>query len=434
MSPRELGRRRKQLLRQMGKGGIALLPAAPMKTRNRDVEYGFRQDSDFYYLTGFPEPEAVVVLAPGRKQGEVILFCRDCDPEKEVWTGKRLGPEGAVREGVADEAFLITDLDQKMPELLEGRDRIYYALGKDQDFDQKVMGWLRRLRGRSRSERQAPQELVSLESVLHEMRLIKSRSEVGAMRRAVQIAVAAHRRAMKACRPGMREFELEAEILHEFRRHGTVPSYGTIVGGGANGCVLHYVANQGELRDGDMVLVDAGCEYNLYASDITRTFPVNGVFTAQQRALYNVVLAAQREAIGKVAPGNHWNDPHDAAVKVITRGLVRLGLLAGKPSALVKSGAYRKFFMHRTGHWLGMDVHDVGDYKRKEGWRRLEPGMVLTVEPGIYIPPGTKGVGKKWWGIGIRVEDDVLVTRGGQEVLTRALPKDPDGIEALMRS
>jgi Xaa-Pro aminopeptidase len=307
-------------------------------------------------------------------------------------------------------------------------------MGMQPEFDSRLMGWVNELRGRARSGVQTPQEFIALDHLLHDMRLYKSRAEIGALRRAARIAAVAHKRAMRACQPGMMEYEVEAEFMHEFRRHGTDTSYHPIVGGGANSCVLHYNDNNARLKDGDLLLIDAGCEYDYYASDITRTFPVNGRFTNEQRAIYDIVLEAQHAAIDKARAGNHWNEPHDAAVRAITRGLKRVKLLEGSLPKLIREGACTRFFMHRTGHWIGMDVHDVGDYKVGDEWRVLEPGMVMTVEPGIYIPPGSKGVPKKWWSIGVRIEDDVLVTRGDPEVLSRDVPKDPDSIEQLMQA
>lgn len=428
----EYARRRRQLMKLMGRDCIAIIPAAPVRHRNNDVEYDYRQDSDFYYMTGFDEPESVAVLVPGRSQAEYVLFVRDRDPARETWDGRRAGPAGATRDYGADDAFPIADIDEILPGLLENRTRVFYAMGVHPEFDQRVVGWVNGLRATARLGRHPPQELVALDHVLHDMRLFKSRAELELMRESARIGVAAHLRAMHYCRPGKFEYEVMAEIVHEFRRHNAGTSYQPIVGGGDNGCILHYIENDAVLRDGDLLLIDAGCEYGFYASDITRTFPVNGRFTPAQRALYDIVLEANLAAIARVKPGNHWNEPHEAAVRVVTQGLVRLGLLKGKPSALEKSGAYRKFFMHRTGHWLGMDVHDVGDYKIGDAWRVLEPGMVLTVEPGIYIAAQTRGVPKEFRGIGIRIEDDVVVTRDGCEVLTAGVPKSPDEIEAVM--
>ena len=428
----EFARRRKQLMRIMGRDCIAIVPAAPVRQRNNDVSYAYRQDSDFHYLTGFPEPEAVAVLIPGRDHGEYILFVRDRDPLRETWDGRRAGPAGAVATYGADDAFPIADMDEILPGLLENRSKVYYAMGTHPEFDQRVLGWLQGLRNQARNGRHPPQEMVALEQVLHDMRLYKSRAELGLMREAGRIAARAHVRAMQLCRPGVHEYEIVAELEHEFRRNNADASYHPIVGGGANTCILHYHENDAVLRDGDLLLIDAGCEYQLYASDITRTFPVNGRFTPAQRAVYDVVLEAQHAAIAKVKPGNHWNEPHDAAVQVITAGLVELGLLKGRVAQLVKDCAYRRFFMHRTGHWLGMDVHDVGDYKVGDEWRVLEPGMVMTVEPGIYIPAGSKGVPRRFWNVGVRIEDDVAVTRDGHEVLTDGVPRRADEIEALM--
>ena len=428
----EFARRRKQLMRMMGQDAIAILPTAPERLRNRDVEYPYRCDSDFFYLTGFAEPEAVAVLVPGRPQGEFILFCRERDPLMETWNGRRAGTEGAVEQFGADDAFPITDIDDILPGLLESRERVFYTMGASPEFDTRVISWVREIRSRARSGVHAPDEFVALDHLVHDMRLYKSRGEIKQMRTAAQVAAAAHVRAMRTCRAGMMEYEIEAEYLHEFHRHGCESAYGSIVGGGDNGCILHYRENNAELRAGDLLLIDAGAEYQYYASDITRTFPVNGRFSEPQKQLYNLVLEAQLAAIAEVLPGNHWNAFHDAAVKVLTKGLVKLGLLKGRPAQLIKDGAYRRFYMHRTGHWLGMDVHDVGDYKVGEEWRVLEPGMVLTVEPGLYIPRGSKGVAKKWQGIGIRIEDDVLVTRNGHEVLSKAAPKTVGEIEALM--
>ncbi len=419
-------------MRLMGRDAIAIVPAAPVRHRNNDVEYAYRQDSDFHYLTGFGEPESVAVLVPGREQAEYILFVRDRDPARETWDGRRAGPAGARRIHGANDAFPITDMDEILPGLMENRAKVFYAMGFYPEFDQRVVGWVNGLRTQARNGRHPPQEIVALDHVLHELRLHKSRAEIGLMRESARIAARAHVRAMRFCRPGRMEYEVMAELVHEFRLHNTDTSYHPIVGGGANSCILHYHENDQRLREGDVLLIDAGCEYQCYASDITRTFPVGGRFTPEQRAVYEVVLEANLAAIAKVRPGNHWNEPHEAAVRVITHGLVRLGLLKGRPAKLERDGAYRRYFMHRTGHWLGMDVHDVGDYKIGDAWRVLEPGMVLTVEPGIYIPVGARGVPKRFQGIGVRIEDDVVVTRTGAEVLTEGAPKDPDEIEALM--
>jgi Xaa-Pro aminopeptidase len=430
----EFARRRRSLMRQMGRDSIAIVPAAPQRVRNSDVHHPYRQDSDFHYLTGFGEPEAVAVLVPHREHGEYLLFVRDRDPARETWDGRRAGPVGAVRDYGADDAFPIADIDEILPGLLENRAKLFYAMGAHPEFDQRVVGWVNGLRAQAKHGRHAPLETVALDHVLHDMRLFKSRAEMALMREAARIAAQAHVRAMRFAAPGRNEYEVMAEVLHEFRRHNADTSYYPIVGGGANGCILHYHENDAPLRDGDLLLIDAGCEVDCYASDITRTFPVNGRFSREQRALYDIVLEANRAAIAKAKPGNHWNEPHEAAVHVITQGLVKLGLLKGRVPTLIKKQAYRKFFMHRTGHWLGLDVHDVGDYKIGEEWRVLEPGMVLTIEPGIYIAPGTRGVPRRYQGIGIRIEDDVLITKDGCEVLSGKAPKDPLEIERLMRA
>ncbi|MDX1803459.1 MAG: Xaa-Pro aminopeptidase [Alcanivorax sp.] len=433
ISTKEFARRRQELMATLGPNSIAILPAAPERTRNRDVEYPYRQNSDFWYLTGFGEPEAVMVLLPGREHGEYVLFCRERDRTMEIWNGYRAGPEGAVADHGADDAFPIGDIDEILPGLIEGRERVYYDLGHDADFDRRLMGWVNSIRERVRSGAQPPGEFVALAHHLHDMRLFKSAAEIKLMRKAASISAGAHVRAMRTVRPGMMEYQLEAEYLHEFMRHGSrSPAYPSIVGGGANGCTLHYIENSQKLRDGDLVLVDAGCELENYASDITRTFPINGTFSKPQRALYELVLASQNAAIEATHPDNHWNVPHEAVVRVLTQGLLDLGLLNGELNELIESEAYRRFFMHRTGHWLGLDVHDVGDYRIQEQWRQLEPGMVLTVEPGLYVAPDDETVDEQWRGIGIRIEDDVLVTKDGCDVLTHEVPKDVAEIEAVM--
>jgi Xaa-Pro aminopeptidase len=435
IKPAEFKRRRRQLMQMMGPGSVAILPAAPEVVRNRDVHYPYRPDSDFYYLTGFPEPEAIAVLIPGRKPAEYVLFCRERDEKRERWDGPRAGQEGAVRDYGADDSFPVSDIEEILPGLLEQCSRVFYAMGSNPDLDRRLADWVNQIRRKARAGVHGPVEFVALDHYLHEMRLYKSAGEAALMRHAARITAAAHARLMQNCRPGMHEYELEAEFGHECASRGArFQAYPAIVGGGCNACVLHYVDNRDELRDGDLVLVDAGCEFGYYASDITRTFPVNGRFTPAQRAIYELVLAAQEAAIAKARPGNHWNDPHDAAVRTITKGLVDLGLLKGPVARLIKDGGYAKFYMHRTGHWLGMDVHDVGDYKVDGAWRELEPGMVMTIEPGIYIPPGIRGVPKKYWGIGVRIEDDVLITKDGHDVLTRDAPKGVAEIEGLMQA
>jgi len=431
MNSKEFLKRRKQLMRMVGMGGIAILPSAPVRLRSRDVEYRFRQDSDFYYLTGFAEPDAVAVLAPGRDSGEYVLFCRDRDSGKELWDGSRAGPKGAVKHFDADDAFPIDDIDDILPGIMESCSSVYYTIGAYGEFDRRMTDWVKSLRSRNARGIHTPDEFVALDHLLHDMRLYKSRAEISAMRRSAKIAVSAHHRGMSSVRPGMFEYEVEAEYVHEFRRQNAADSYIPIVGTGANACTLHYVDNDAQLADGDLLLVDAGCEFDYYASDVTRTFPVNGKFTPEQRAIYEIVLEAQLAAIEKTRIGNHWNDPHDAAVKVITRGLKKAGLLQGSLPKLIRQGAYREYFMHRTGHWIGMDVHDVGDYKVGDEWRLLESGMVTTVEPGIYIPASRK-VPARWRNIGVRIEDDVAVSNSGPDVLSKGLVKEPDDIESLM--
>ncbi len=413
---------------------IAVIPAAPERVRSRDTLYPYRQDSDFYYLSGFEEPEAVMALVPGREQGQYILFCRERNPEREVWDGHRAGPEGACRDYGADDAFPITDIDEILPGLIEGRERVYYSVGRDQQFDHHLMEWVNNLRGKARAGVTTPGEFIDLDHVLHELRLFKSAAELKRMRKSAEVAARAHCRAMRVCRPGLYEYQLQAEIEHEFAFAGaSAPAYSSIVGGGANACILHYIENRDRLRDGDLVLIDAGCELDYYASDVTRTFPVGGTFSGEQRAVYEIVLEAQLAAIDAARAGDHWNRPHEATVEVITRGLVDLGVLEGDVDGLMEQQAHKPFYMHRAGHWLGMDVHDVGNYKVDQQWRLLEPGMTFTVEPGIYIAPGTEGVAQRWHGIGVRIEDDVAITRKGTEVLTADGPKTIADIEALMR-
>ena len=431
---KEFVRRRRQLMRMAGRDAIVIVPAAPERVRSNDSHYPYRQDSDFHYLSGFPEPDAVLALIPGREQGETILFCRERDAERERWDGARAGTEGAVAQYGFDDAFPIEDIDDILPGMIEGRTRVYYHFGRDPEFDLKLIGWVNRVRADVRKGAVPPHELVALSHLLHDLRLYKSRGELRIMKKSAKIAAAAPVRAMRTTRPGMNEHEVEAELLHEFRRHGAVPSYEPIVGGGANACVLHYRANNAPLRDGDLLLIDAGAEYDCYASDITRTFPVNGRYSQEQRAIYDIVLAAQAAAIDEVRPGRAFDAYHEAAVRVITRGLIRIGLLEGSLEKNLREHAYRAFYMHKTGHWLGLDVHDVGDYRIDGEFRLLEPGMVVTVEPGIYIAPELKKVPARWRGIGVRIEDDVVVTRGDPVVLTSDVPRDADAIEALMAS
>ncbi|WP_282349719.1 Xaa-Pro aminopeptidase [Pseudomonas sp. PS01301] len=429
----EYARRRKALMAQMVPNSIAILPAAAVAIRNRDVEHVYRQDSDFQYLSGFPEPEAVIALIPGREHGEYVLFCRERNPERELWDGLRAGQDGAVRDFGADDAFPISDIDDILPGLIEGRDRVYSSIGSHPEFDRHLMDWINSIRSKARLGAQPPNEFEALDHLLHDMRLYKSAAEIKVMRRAADISARAHVRAMQACRAGLHEYSLEAELDYEFRKGGAkMPAYGSIVAAGRNACILHYQQNDAVLRDGDLVLIDAGCEIECYASDITRTFPVSGRFSPEQKAIYELVLEAQQAAFAAIGPDKHWNQAHEATVQVITQGLVRLGLLKGEVDELIARDAHRAFYMHRAGHWLGLDVHDVGEYKVGGEWRVLEPGMTLTVEPGIYIAPDNLSVAKKWRGIGVRIEDDVVVTKKGCEILTGAVPKSVADIEALM--
>ncbi|ODS63150.1 MAG: Xaa-Pro aminopeptidase [Arenimonas sp. SCN 70-307] len=432
IKPAEFARRRKQLMRMADEDAILILPSAPERVRSHDTHYPYRQDSDFWYLSGFPEPEAVLVLVPGRKHGEVLLFCRDRDPEREAWDGPRAGPEGAVEAHGVDDAYPITDLDEILPGLLEGRSRVYYHFGRDTEFDLKLIGWVNRVRSQVRHGAQPPHEFLELGHLLHELRLFKSPAELKLMRHSANIAAEAQLAAMRATRVGGREYEVEAALQYTYRRHNAVAAYEPIVGAGANGCVLHYRANNAPLNDGELLLCDAGAEYAGYASDITRTWPVNGRYSKEQRALHEVVLAAQAAAMEQARPGRPWILGHEAAVEVLTEGLLSLGLLKGSLKSALSSGAYKKFYMHKTGHWLGLDVHDVGEYKVAGDYRELEPGMVFTIEPGLYIAPGSKGVPARWQGIGIRIEDDVAITKDGHEVLTGAVPRDTDAIEAVL--
>ncbi len=428
----EFARRRTQLMRMAGEDSIIILCAAPEKTRNSDVHYPYRQNSDFLYLTGFKEPDAVLCLVPGGKAPQAILFCRERDPEREMWDGPMTGLKGAVKQFGMDDAFDIGELDKRLPRLLQDRDRIYYDLGKSPQFDQRLIGWLNDFRDKPRKTFHAPEEIHALDQMLHDLRLYKSRDEIAAMKRSAAVAVEAHERAMTVCRPGMNEAEIHAELNWVFTRNQCQPSYNPIVGGGRNACVLHYIANCDTLNDGDLLLIDAGAEYDGYASDITRTFPVNGKFSPEQKDLYEVVLAAQLAAIQKARAGNHWQDVHNEAVRVATQGMIDLGILRSSLEEELEQEGYKHFYVHNTGHWLGLDVHDVGDYTVDGESRLLEPGMVMTVEPGIYIPPNDTTVRKAFRGIGIRIEDNVAVTKGEPQVLTAGLAKTTADIEALM--
>ena len=415
--------------------GIAIIPTAPEQLRNRDAHYPYRFDSYFHYLTGFREPEAVLVMIAASRDtaAKHILFCREKNLEREIWDGLRYGPDAAKEVFGFDEAYPIGQLDELLPKLLTNQPAVYAAFGQDQAWNQRIIDWLNQVREQSRTGVATPAEIHDYRTVLDDMRLIKGSDELQIMQRAADISTQAHQRAMQTTCPGMREYEIEAELLYTFYRHGAqAPAYTSIVAGGANACVLHYVDNNAELKSGDLLLIDAGCELDGYASDITRTFPINGRFTPQQRDVYQLVLAAQLEAIEQVKPGNRWNDPHQAALRVLAQGFLDLGLCHGSVDAILETEDYKSFYMHKTGHWLGMDVHDVGEYKQQGDWRVFQSGMVLTVEPGCYIRPADN-VPEHFWNIGIRIEDDVLVTQTGHEILTTAAPKTIPAIEELMQ-
>jgi Xaa-Pro aminopeptidase len=434
MIPIKSFRERRHSLASQMRAGVAVVPTAPERIRNRDAHFPYRFDSYFYYLTGFREPEAVLVIVADSEKtsSRHILFCREKDTEREIWDGFRYGPEAAREAFELDEAYPIAMLDEMLPKLLADQPAIHCALGEDGDWDTRVIDWVNRVREQSRGGVAAPSVIRDIRLLLDEMRLFKSPDELQVMRHAARISTDAHRRAMRSVRPGMREYEVEAELLHEFRRHGAeAPAYTPIVAGGANACILHYVENNARLAPGDLLLIDAGCELNGYAADITRTFPVDGKFGSAQKDLYQLVLAAQAAAISEVRPENSWDGPHLAAVRVLVQGFVDFGLCRGSVDEVMETGDYKRFYMHRTGHWLGLDVHDAGEYKQNGAWRRLQPGMTLTVEPGCYVRPG-ENVPQHFWNIGVRIEDDVVVTESGCEVLTSAAPKSVAEIEGLM--
>jgi len=433
ITAKEYAARRRELMAMMAANSIAIVTAAPEKIRSRDTHYPYKQATSLSYLCGFAEPESVLVLIPGREQGECLLFCREKDKLRETWDGYRSGPAGAVSDFAVDDAFPIGDIDEILTGMLEGKERVYYAIGKDADFDRHLMGWINEIREQKNRGSAPPGEFVDLDHLVNEMRLIKTASELKLMRKAGEISARAHCRAMKVSVPGIYEYQLQAEIEHEFMVSGaTAPAYTSVVGGGKNGCILHYIENRQKINDGQLVLIDAGCEYANYAADITRTFPVNGKFSPAQAAIYDIVLQAQAEAIALIVPGAPYNVANDATIAVITEGLRDLGILNGEINELIEQQAYKDFYMHSSGHWLGMDVHDVGDYKIDNQWRIYEPGMVVTVEPGIYISPDNTAVAEKWRGLAVRIEDDIAVTKTGCEDLTAAVPKRRVDIESLM--
>ena len=431
LNPILYSQRRQRLIQHMQRG-IAVIPTAPEALRNGDAHYPYRFDSHFHYLTGFDEPEAVLVLLSGDKPRS-ILFCREKDMEREIWDGFRHGPEGACELFGFDSAYPIAQLDDKLIELMGNQPVLFHPLGAHTMWDDRILALRSRVQSQSRSGITAPNEIHDVRKLLDEMRLIKDSSELATMGRAATLSAAAQVRAMRATRPGKMEFEIEAELLHEFRQGGAQsPAYTSIVAGGANACVLHYISNNARLKDGELLLIDAACELDGYAADITRTFPVNGKFSAAQKDLYEIILAAQAAAIAIARPGSHWNQPHDEALRVLVQGMVDLKLCSGTVEGVIESGDYKRFYMHRTGHWLGMDVHDVGDYKLDGKWRELLPGMTLTVEPGMYIRPADK-VPEAFWNIGIRIEDDIAISENGCVVLSHAVPKSVAEIEELMK-
>ncbi|HUL97210.1 MAG TPA: Xaa-Pro aminopeptidase [Usitatibacter sp.] len=420
-------KRRAQLAQALG-SGVVVVPTAPERSRNADSHYDYRWDSGFYYLTGFREPEAVLVMVLGAKPRS-ILFCREKNMEREIWDGFRFGPELAREHFAFDEAYPYDELDARMPEYIADQDALHTPVGSDAAWDQRVAGWLNAVRAKVRTGVTAPEGIHDVRATVNDMRLFKDEHELAVMRRAAEISSGAHARAMRTAAPGMREYEVEAELLHEFYRNGArSPAYGSIVAAGSNACVLHYRENSAELRKGDLLLIDAGCELDSYASDITRTFPVNGRFSAVQRDVYELVLASQEAAIKAVKPGADFIDYHDAATRVLVRGLIDFKLCKGSVDSVLEDNSYKQFYMHRTGHWLGLDVHDAGDYMQKGKWRKLKPGMVLTVEPGLYIRPAPN-VPRPFWNIGVRIEDDVLVTSKGREILSADCPKSVKHVE-----
>jgi Xaa-Pro aminopeptidase len=417
-----------------GEGSVVIVRSAPHRMRNSDTGYPYRQASDFLYLTGFREPESMLVLLPGAGQHRSILFCREKDPKREMWDGDMSGTKGALEGFGMDESYPIGEADERLPGMLEGSERVYYDLGRDMDFDHRLIAWMNEFRSKAHRKFHAPDEIIALDHVLHDMRLYKSRTELTAMRRSARVAAEAHKRAMRVCRPGMNEADIHAELMHTFTSSHCEASYIPIVGSGANACVLHYIANRDEMKDGDLLLIDAGAEYDGYASDITRTFPVNGRYSGPQRDLYEVVLAAQLNAIEKSRAGSQWDEVHEAAVETVAQGMLDLGILQGSLEQTLEEETYGKFYVHKTGHWLGLDVHDVGDYQVDGHSRELEPGMVFTVEPGVYIRADEDSVDERWRGLGIRIEDDVVITRDDPEILTTGVPKSIAGIEDLMAS
>ena len=434
LSQADFQERRDRLAEQMGPNSIAIIATSPEVMRNRDADYKFRADSSFFYLTGFAEPEAVVVIETDETCESYVysVFCRERNRDMEIWNGYRAGIDGVIDDYDADEAYAIDLLDEEIIEKLLNKQKLYYRIGQRADFDARVSAWIKEADEQQRRGNGAPAEIIQLDRIVDEMRLHKSAQEIELMQIASNISAEAHTRAMQKVRPDMMEYALEAELVYIFGKNGCVPSYNSIVGGGANGCILHYVENNKPLKDGDLVLIDAACEYEFYASDITRTFPVNGKFNPEQKALYQIILDAQVAAINSIQIGNSYKEPHHVAVRIMVQGLLDLGIMQGDIEQIIESESYRQFYMHGTGHWLGMDVHDVGSYKHGTEWRTYEQGMVVTVEPGLYIAPDDETVDVKWRGIGIRIEDDVVATVNGPLVLTKNVVKSIEDIEALM--
>ena len=426
--------RRSNLAHKVLDDSAIIVASASVKSRISDTDYAYRQDSNFYYLSGYEEPESLILIRPNHDNEKFIIFCRDRDPLREQWDGFRTGQEGAISEYGADASYSINSVDQLMPELLKGSKNIYFSMSSPCGIDSKVKHWIEDIRKNMRAGAEPPENLLSLDSILHEMRLIKEDHELDIMKHAADITTEAHIRAMQAVTPGMFEYQLEAEYLYAFNKNGArSPAYNSIVGGGNNSCILHYVENNAELKDGDLVLVDAGCEYQYYASDVTRTFPVNGKFSPEQKEIYTIVLEAHKQSIEQAQPGNKWNLMHEKSVEVLVEGLLSLGLLNGSKEENIEKGLYSKFYMHRIGHWLGMDVHDVGAYKKDGDWRELEKGMVMTIEPGIYILDSLKDVDDKWKGIGVRIEDNIVINDSGNEFLTPDVPRTIEEVEQTVQ-
>ena len=426
--------RRSQLSEKVLEDSAIIISSASVKSRISDTEYAYRQDSNFYYLSGYEEPESLLLIRPDHDKEKFVMFCRERDPLREQWDGFRTGQEGAIEQYGADAAHSINSISQLMPSLLEGVKNIYFSMSAPCGVDLKISDWIESIRKNTRAGAEPPQNLLSLDSILHEMRLIKEDYEMNLMRQAANITTEAHVRAMQAVTPGMFEYQLEAEYLYAFNKNGArSPAYNSIVGGGNNSCILHYVENNAELQDGDLVLVDAGCEYQYYASDVTRTFPVNGKFSPEQKEIYSIVLEAHKQSMEQAKPGNKWNLMHEKSVEVIVEGLLSIGLLKGSKEEIIEKGEYSKFYMHRIGHWLGMDVHDVGSYKQDGDWRELEKGMVMTVEPGIYILDSIEGIDDKWKGIGVRIEDDIAIADSGFELLTPDVPRTIEEVEQTVQ-